>query len=57
MSSAQIERAEGMMRKMMSPVAQAIFGLIIAVVTGTVISLITAAFLKRPAPATASAVV
>lgn len=57
MSGAQIERAEEMMRKMMTPVAQAIFGLVVAFVTGTIISLITAAFLKRPAPATASAVV
>jgi hypothetical protein len=49
MSSAQVERAEGMMRKMMSPALQAAFGLLMVMFWGTLISLITAAFLKRPA--------
>ena len=49
MSSARIEQAEGMMRKMMSPPVQAAFGFLGGMFFGTLISLITAAFLKRPA--------
>jgi Protein of unknown function (DUF4199) len=49
MGSAQIEQAEGIMRKMMHPVVQTLFGFIGGMVFGTVISLITAAFLKREA--------
>jgi hypothetical protein len=49
MSSAQVEKAESMMRTMMSPVLQAVFGLLMAMFWGTIVSLITAAFLKRPA--------
>ena len=49
LSSAQIERAEGMMRKMMTPVIQMCFGFIFGLLFSTIISLITAAFLKREA--------
>ena len=45
MSGEQIDRAVGMMRGMM----QAAFGFIFGMFFGTVISLVTAAFLKRPA--------
>jgi hypothetical protein len=47
-SSARIEQAEAMMRKMMSPVATAIFGFVFGMVFGTIISLTSGAFLKRP---------
>jgi predicted DNA repair protein MutK len=40
-------KAEALSAKMMHPVAQAIFGLIIGMIFGTVISLITSAVLKR----------
>ncbi len=49
MSSAKIEQAEAMMRKMMHPAIQAVFGFIGGMCFGTLISLITAAFLKREA--------
>ena len=49
LSSAQIERADGFMRLMLSPVIQACFGFIFGLLFGTIISLITAAFLKREA--------
>ena len=49
MSSAQIERAGGMMRKMMSPGIFAAFGFVMGMLFGTIISLISAAFLKRAA--------
>jgi len=49
MTAAQIEGAESMMRKMMHPAAQAVFGILAGMVFGTVISLIAAAFLQRPA--------
>lgn len=49
LSSAQIERAEGMTRKMMSPAIQAALGFFFGLLFGTIISLITAAFLKREA--------
>ena len=48
MSSSQIERAEGMMRTMMNPALQAFFGFCGGMLFGTLISLVTAAFLKRP---------
>jgi hypothetical protein len=48
MSSTRIEQAEGMMRKMMNPAVQAAFGFCFAMIFGTLISLVTAAFLKRP---------
>jgi hypothetical protein len=48
LSSARIEQAEGMMRKMMSPPIQTAFGFLFGMCIGTIISLITAAFLKRP---------
>lgn len=49
MSGARIEQAEGMMRKMMSPPIQATFGFLAGMLFGTIISLITSAFLKRAA--------
>ena len=49
LSSARIDQAEGIMRKMMSAPIQAAFGFCFGMVFGTIISLITAAFLKRPA--------
>lgn len=51
MGSDQIAASEGMMRKMMHPAIQAIFGLVGGLLYGTVIALITSAFLKRPATA------
>jgi hypothetical protein len=48
MSSSQIEGAEAVMRKMMHPAVQAAFGILFGMVFGTIISLIAAAFLKRP---------
>lgn len=49
MSSDRIEQAEKMMRTMMNPALQAVFGLIFGMIICTVISLVLAAFLKRPA--------
>jgi predicted DNA repair protein MutK len=49
MSSEKIEGAEKMMRTMMNPALQAVFGIIFGMVICTVLSLIIAAFLKRPA--------
>lgn len=49
MSSDTIEKAEGFMRKMMSPVMQAAMGFIFGLLFSTIISLITSAFLKREA--------
>lgn len=49
MGGDQIAAAESVMRMMMHPAMQAVFGLIGGVLYGTIISLITAAFLKRPA--------
>lgn len=49
MGSAEIETAESVMRKMMNPVLQSIFALIGTVFFGFIVSLITSAFLKRPA--------
>jgi len=52
----QIDNAEKVMRKMMHPALQAVFGLLIGVVFGTIISLVTSAFLRREAaPAVPSA--
>jgi hypothetical protein len=51
MSAAQIEAAEKMVRKMMSPAIQAGSGFFGGMVLGTLISLVTAAVLKRPAVA------
>ena len=49
MPAARMEQAESMMRKMMSPPIQACFGFLAGMFFGTIISLISAAFLKRPA--------
>jgi predicted DNA repair protein MutK len=49
MSSDKIEQAEKMMRMMMNPALQAVFGIIFGMIICTIISLIVAAFLKRPA--------
>jgi hypothetical protein len=49
MSGEQIDRAIGMMRGMMKPAIQAAFGFIAGMFFGTLISLVAAAFLKRPA--------
>lgn len=49
MTSEQIERAVGFMRGMMRPAIQAAFGFIFGMFFGTLISLVAAAFLKRPA--------
>jgi Kef-type K+ transport system membrane component KefB len=49
MSAQQVEAAENLLRKIMSPVFQAVWGFVIGMIMGTVISLISAAFLKREA--------
>ncbi|HWL16059.1 MAG TPA: DUF4199 domain-containing protein [Opitutus sp.] len=49
MSQAQIDAAEGIMRKMLHPVAQAAFTVIVGVIFGTIISLVLAAFIRRRA--------
>ena len=49
LSAAQIEGAEKMIRSMSGPGVQALFGFIGGVLFGTIISLVTAAILKRPA--------
>ncbi len=49
MPEAQMEQAEGFTRAMLGPIAQAIMTPVMAVIIGTVISLIAAAFLKRAA--------
>ncbi len=49
LSSAQIEGAEKMIRKFSGPVVQSISGFFGGLLFGTLISLVTAAFLKRPA--------
>lgn len=49
LSSAQIEKAEGITRKMTSPAVQASMGFFFGLLFGTIVSLITAAFLKREA--------
>jgi hypothetical protein len=47
MSSAQIENAENLSRKMMHPALQAVFAFFMSIFQGAVIALITSAFLKR----------
>jgi hypothetical protein len=49
MPAARMEQAEAMMRKMMNPAIQVCFQFLGGMFFGTLISLITAAFLKRPA--------
>ncbi|WP_438481858.1 DUF4199 domain-containing protein [Oleiharenicola lentus] len=49
MGEAQMEQAEGFTRMMMGPVVQAIFTPILVVIFGLIVSLIIAAFVKRPA--------
>ncbi|ACB74939.1 hypothetical protein Oter_1655 [Opitutus terrae PB90-1] len=49
MSSSQMEAAEGMMRKMSHPALQAVFQIIGGMLFGTILALITSAFVKRPA--------
>lgn len=49
MSGVQLEQAEKMIRIMTNPPIQAAFGFLGGMFFGTVISLITSAFLKRPA--------
>jgi Protein of unknown function (DUF4199) len=48
MSSDQIEKASGMMKMMFNPIIQFIFALIIGTFSAFIISLIAAAFVKRP---------
>ena len=57
MSSTQMEQAEHFARMMMGPVVRAVSTPIMAVIFGLVLSLIIAAFLKRPAPAAIPTVV
>lgn len=49
MNSQQIESAETVMRKMMHPAIQAVSAFFGTLIIGSILSLITAAFLKRPA--------
>lgn len=49
MSGAQLEQAEQLMRKMSAPAFQMSMAFVVTMIFGTVISLITAAFLKRRA--------
>jgi uncharacterized protein YybS (DUF2232 family) len=50
MDSDQLDQLEKGVRFMTSPVPQAVVGFIFVMFFGTVLSLVTAAFLKRPAP-------
>ncbi len=50
-SGADYDRIEGMTRTMLHPVPASIFSFIYLFIVGFLISLIVAAFLKRPAPA------
>lgn len=50
-SSEQIERMQNFARMFMQPAVQAIFGILGALIGGTLISLVVAAFVKRPATA------
>jgi len=50
-SGAQLDQAQHMIHMMTKPPVQAVVGFFIADFLGTLISLIAAAFLKRPAPA------
>lgn len=54
MPSEQVDKALGIMRMMLSPAAQFIVGFISGIFWCLVISLIVAAFLKRPDPSTAA---
>ncbi len=49
LSGAQLEQAEGMVRMMTGPVAQGIFGFIGGLLICTILCLIIAAFIRRPA--------
>jgi len=49
LSAAQLEQAEGMIRMMTGPVVQSIFQLVFGLVICVLLSLIIAAFIKRPA--------
>jgi hypothetical protein len=49
MSSDAAERATAMVRKMMHPAVQSAIGFVMGLFFGTLVSLVTAAFLKRPA--------
>jgi multisubunit Na+/H+ antiporter MnhC subunit len=55
MSAAQMDRAEGITRTMMSPIPQALIGLLFTLIIGLCISLIMAAILKRDKPLPAAA--
>jgi hypothetical protein len=50
MSSAQIDRAEPVIRFMLKPAVQAVMSFGFGMIFGVIVSLIVAAFLKRPAP-------
>lgn len=57
MSGAQLEQAEKFTRMMTGPIISSCFNFFIGMIFGTIIALITSAFLKRPAlasPATAA---
>ena len=49
MSGAQLERAEKGIRWAMHPAIQSVIGFLIGMFWGTVLSLVVAAFVKRPA--------
>jgi hypothetical protein len=49
MSADAAERATAMVRKMMHPAVQSAIGFVMGLFFGTLVSLVTAAFLKRPA--------
>jgi len=51
LSGARLDQAEAIAHMMCKPPVQVAFGFLFAVIFGTVISLIAAAFLKRPGPA------
>jgi hypothetical protein len=55
-SGAQLDKIESFNRVMFSPVAMAVIALIFGFIGGVIISLVVAAFLKRPAPARPPAV-
>ena len=49
MSADAAEKATAMVRKMMHPAVQSAIGFVMGLFFGTLVSLVTAAFLKRPA--------
>ena len=49
MSADAAEKATAMVRKMMHPAVQSAIGFVMGLFVGTLVSLVTAAFLKRPA--------